>query len=92
MSALNRLPYTDLCILDWTFVCGSAMLSVSIGLNAVSSHGTCTAIFMVVAAITGFIFASIRTLGRISWLAWVGLVCIISSGMPFIYLNFLVRT
>ncbi|KAH6988408.1 transmembrane amino acid transporter protein-domain-containing protein, partial [Ilyonectria destructans] len=65
--------------LYWTFVCGSAMLSVSIGLNAVSSHGTCTAIFMVVAAITGFIFASIRTLGRISWLAWVGLVCIISS-------------
>lgn len=46
-----------------------------------SSHGTCTAIFMVVAAITGFIFASIRTLGRISWLAWVGLICIISSGM-----------
>ncbi|KAH6953801.1 transmembrane amino acid transporter protein-domain-containing protein [Ilyonectria sp. MPI-CAGE-AT-0026] len=65
--------------LYWTFVCGSAMLSVSIGLNAVSSHGTCTAIFMVVAAITGFIFASIRTLGRISWLAWVGLICIISS-------------
>ncbi|KAH7130953.1 transmembrane amino acid transporter protein-domain-containing protein [Dactylonectria macrodidyma] len=65
--------------LYWTFVCGSAMLSVSIGLNAVSSHGTCTATFMAIAAITGFIFASIRTLGRISWLAWLGLVCIISS-------------
>lgn len=65
---------------DWTFVCGSAMLSVSIGFNAVSNHGTCTAVFVAVAAITGFIFASIRTLGKLSWLAWLGLICVISSG------------
>ncbi|KAK7409305.1 hypothetical protein QQX98_008545 [Neonectria punicea] len=65
--------------LYWTFVCGSAMLSVSIGLNAVSTHATCTAVFVAVAAITGFMFASIRTLGRLSWLAWIGLICIISS-------------
>ncbi|KAH7481185.1 hypothetical protein FOMA001_g7536 [Fusarium oxysporum f. sp. matthiolae] len=65
--------------LYWTFVCGSAMLSVSIGFNAVSNHGTCTAVFVAVAAITGFIFASIRTLGKLSWLAWLGLICVISS-------------
>ncbi|KAF7550750.1 hypothetical protein G7Z17_g5503 [Cylindrodendrum hubeiense] len=65
--------------LYWTFVCGSAMLSVSIGFNAVSSHGTCTAVFVAVAAITGFMFASIRTLARLSWLAWIGLTCLISS-------------
>ncbi|KAG7109831.1 N amino acid transport system protein like [Verticillium longisporum] len=41
---------------------GSGMLGISIGLNAVSTHGTCTA-----------------TLGRISWLAWIGLICILSS-------------
>ncbi|KAF5675569.1 neutral amino acid permease [Fusarium denticulatum] len=51
--------------LYWTFVCGSAMLSVSIGFNAVSNHGTCTAVFVAVAAVTGFIFASIRTLGKL---------------------------
>ncbi len=55
------------------------MLSISIGLNALSAHGACTAIFVVVAAIIGFLFASIRTLGRISWLAWLGLACILSS-------------
>ncbi|KAF5588027.1 neutral amino acid permease [Fusarium subglutinans] len=65
--------------LYWTFVCGSAMLSVSIGFNAVSNHGTCTAVFVAVAAVTGFIFASIRTLGKLSWLAWLGLICVISS-------------
>ncbi|KAI6767642.1 hypothetical protein HG530_005651 [Fusarium avenaceum] len=32
-----------------------------------------------VAAVTGFIFASIRTLGKLSWLAWIGLVCVITS-------------
>ncbi|KAI5456778.1 putative amino acid transporter [Mariannaea sp. PMI_226] len=63
----------------WIFVAGSGMLSISISLNAISSHGACTAIFVAVAATIGFIFASIRTLGRISWLAWIGLVCILTS-------------
>ncbi|PNH56159.1 hypothetical protein VD0003_g1518 [Verticillium dahliae] len=58
---------------------GSGMLGISIGLNAVSTHGTCTAVFVAVAAIVGFLFGSIQTLGRISWLAWIGLICILSS-------------
>ncbi|RAH81526.1 putative amino acid transporter [Aspergillus japonicus CBS 114.51] len=65
------------CDQDWIFVAGSGILGVSIGLNAVSSHGACTAIFVVVAAIAGFFLASIRTLGKISWLAWLGLACIL---------------
>ncbi|TWU74885.1 hypothetical protein ED733_003319 [Metarhizium rileyi] len=63
----------------WIFVAGSGMLSISIGLNAVSSHGLCTAGFVAVAAVIGFMLASIRTLGRISWLAWIGLVGILVS-------------
>lgn len=60
------------------------MLSVSIAFNALSEHGTCTAVFVAVAALLVFIFASIRTLGKISWLAWVGVVCILTAGMfPF---------
>jgi hypothetical protein len=66
---------------DWIFVAGSGILGLSIGLNAVSSHGTCTAVFVVVAALAGFLLASIRTLGRISWIAWVGLGCIVTSGL-----------
>lgn len=55
------------------------MLSLSIALNAVSTHGTCTAVFLAIAFAVGFSLASIRTLGRITWIAWVGLVCILTS-------------
>lgn len=55
------------------------MLGISIGLNTVSSHAACTAIFVGVAAIVGLILGSIRTLGKISGLAWVGLGCIMTA-------------
>lgn len=64
----------------WIFVSGSGMLGVSISLNAVSAHGTCTAVFLAVAAVIGFLLSSIRTLGRITWIAWVGLIAILTSG------------
>lgn len=55
------------------------MLGISIGLNSVSTHAACTAIFVAVAAIVGMGLGSIQTLGRISWLAWVGVGCIITA-------------
>lgn len=55
------------------------MLAISIGLNAVSDHGTCTAVFVAVAAILGFSLSSIQTLGKISFLAWIGIVCILTA-------------
>ncbi|KAJ5819447.1 hypothetical protein N7474_005038 [Penicillium riverlandense] len=63
----------------WTLIAGSGMLAVSISLNAVSTHGACTAVFTAVALAIGFSCASIQTLGRIVWLAWVGIVCILIS-------------
>merc|ERR1712070_1347729 len=68
----------SVCLL-WIFVAGSAMLSVSISLNAMSTHGACTAIFVAVAAIGGFLVASIRTLGKVSSLAWIGMISILSA-------------
>ncbi|KAI9926583.1 hypothetical protein MW887_004351 [Aspergillus wentii] len=63
--------------LYWIFVSGSAMLSISIAFNALSDHSVCTAVFVAVAAIIAFLFSSIQTLARISWLAWLGAGCII---------------
>jgi hypothetical protein len=60
------------------------MLGISIGLNAVSSHATCTAVYVAIAAIVAFALASIQTLGRISWLAWLGLFCILTSSDLFL--------
>lgn len=56
------------------------MLSVSIALNAISMHATCTAVFVAVAAIVAFSLASIQTLHRIGWIAWVGVSSIIIAG------------
>lgn len=56
------------------------MLSISVALNALSSHAVCTAVFVAVAAVVGFGIGSIRTLDRIGFLAWIGTVCIITSG------------
>lgn len=69
-----------LTLTDWVFVSGAGMLGLSIGLNAVSNHGACTAVFVAVAAVLGFVLSSIRTLGRMSWLAWVGVISIMISG------------
>jgi hypothetical protein len=80
--------------LYWLFVSGSAMLGVSIGLNAVSTHGTCTAVFVAIAAAIGLAFASVRTLGRMSWLAWIGTICVLvsSKGLPMIFRSIPTKT
>ncbi|CAK3916882.1 N amino acid transport system [Lecanosticta acicola] len=66
-------------ILYFTFLSASAMLSISIGFNALSVHGACTAIFVVVAALIGFLFGSIQTLGKVSWIAWIGVAGILTA-------------
>ncbi|KAJ5683583.1 Amino acid transporter transmembrane [Penicillium macrosclerotiorum] len=76
---LGRVVLGTAFVLWWIFVAGSGMLSISIALNAVSDHAICTAVYVAVAAIVAFLFGSIRTLGRISWIAWLGLFCILTS-------------
>lgn len=55
------------------------MVSISTSLNAVSMHGTCTAVFIAVAAVVGLGFGSIRTLGKITFLGWIGVASITAS-------------
>ncbi|RSL89378.1 hypothetical protein BHE90_017170 [Fusarium euwallaceae] len=76
---LGRIIFGTAFCCYFTCNSASAMLSVSIGLNAVSKHGACTAIFVFVAACVGFSTSSIRTLARLAWPVWVGLVGIIVS-------------
>lgn len=65
------------------FVSASAILAIATALNAISStethHGLCTAAFIAIAAVCGWLLASIRTLGKIAWLGWVGLVSIMAA-------------
>lgn len=62
-------------------ISGSGMLSMSIAFNALSTHGACTAVFVVVSAIIVWLISSIRTLQRISIVGWIGVVSIFVAGM-----------
>ncbi|GAA6011768.1 hypothetical protein JCM8202_004144 [Rhodotorula sphaerocarpa] len=62
-----------------TLISGSAFLGLSVALNAISLHGTCTAVFVAVAAIATFPLASLRRLERIKWIGWIGLASMIVS-------------
>ncbi|WVR07863.1 hypothetical protein IAU60_004906 [Kwoniella sp. DSM 27419] len=78
----GRFGREVIAIMFWLFmtcVAGSGLLGISIGLNALSDHATCTAVYVFVAAVVAFLLACIQTLGKITWLGWVGLVSIIAA-------------
>ncbi|GAA6044310.1 hypothetical protein JCM8097_002875 [Rhodosporidiobolus ruineniae] len=72
-------------IFGWSYwflmamIASSALVSLSTALNAISTHGTCTAVFVAVAAIAVYPAASLRTLEKIRFVGWIGLVSILSA-------------
>lgn len=50
-------------------------------LNAISLHATCTAVFVVVAAVVTYPFASLRKLSSVRWVGWIGLASMVVSIM-----------
>lgn len=76
LSGLNRHcgDYSGM-----TTVAGSALLSISIAFNAMSLHGTCTAVFVAVATILVFLLASIQTLDKVAWITWAGALSLVVS-------------
>ncbi|WWC72427.1 uncharacterized protein I206_106389 [Kwoniella pini CBS 10737] len=65
--------------LEVVAIAGASFLSISVAFNTITEHATCTVVWVVVGAIIVAVFASIQTLGKISWLGWVGLVSILSA-------------
>ncbi|GAA6035857.1 hypothetical protein JCM8097_005740 [Rhodosporidiobolus ruineniae] len=63
------------------FVAGSALIGLSTALNALSLHGTCTAIFVLVATIATLMLALLPKISDIKVLGWVALVCILTAIM-----------
>lgn len=64
-------------------ISGSGMLGVSIALNTLSEHGACTVVFVVVAAVAIALLSSIRTLDRVSFLGWIGVISIMAGSEFF---------
>lgn len=76
---VGREVFSVIFVTNFVFVSASAIVAVSTALNAVSVHAACTAVFIAVAAVVGWLLASIKTLGNITWLGWVGMASIIAS-------------
>ncbi|OWZ44048.1 neutral amino acid transporter [Cryptococcus neoformans var. grubii Br795] len=76
---IGREVFGAIYWIQLTAVAGAGLLSVSVALNAMSGHATCTIVFVVVAAIINILVSSIQTLDRISWIGWIGLGGIMSS-------------
>ncbi|TXT11385.1 uncharacterized protein COLE_01795 [Cutaneotrichosporon oleaginosum] len=76
---VGREVFSAVFVINFIFVTASAIVAVSTALNAVSMHAACTAVFIAVSAVVGWMLASIKTLGDITWLGWVGMVSILAS-------------
>jgi amino acid permease len=61
------------------FIMGAHILSFSIAMNAITSHGTCTIVFMVVGTIVSLILTLPRTLGKLSYTCVVSFASIIAA-------------
>jgi hypothetical protein len=61
------------------FLTGSGFVAISIAFNAITVHGTCTVVWVVIAMIGTFALASIQTLNKISILGWIGFVSVMAA-------------
>ena len=68
-------------ILFLVFVMGSHILTFSIMMNTVTSHGTCTIVFGIVGLIVCLVFTLPRTLEKVSYMAIASFISILSAVM-----------
>ncbi|SPO01220.1 related to neutral amino acid permease [Cephalotrichum gorgonifer] len=61
-----------LFLLTWVLASGSGFIGLAQGFNALSSKKVCMVIWTLVAAVCTALIASIRTLGRLAILTWIG--------------------
>lgn len=61
-------------------VAGAGMLTTSVALNALSDHGACTTIFVLVPCILSLVIGGgFRALDKIAWVSWVGVASILAA-------------
>ena len=61
------------------FIMGSHILTFSIMMNAITSHATCTIIFMLIGMVISIIFTLPRTLRGLTWLCVASFISIIAA-------------
>lgn len=89
---LTRLFYGNIAaeIISFLFVIGyilcvaSAILGISVGLNALSEHGACSTYFTLVGTILTIMFSSIRTWKSMTWPLAFAFICVMAAVLAVI--------
>ncbi|WVQ85847.1 hypothetical protein IAT38_008015 [Cryptococcus sp. DSM 104549] len=68
-----------LFLLTWVLATGSGLLGMATGLKVLADGKVCTVVFTLVAAVCTALAASIRTLGKLAILTWLGFACIFTA-------------
>jgi hypothetical protein len=66
-------------IITWILAAGLTTLGLSIALNAVTKHGTCSVIFGFCSYLIVATFASIRKIEKLAWISWVGFGSVVAA-------------
>ncbi|KAJ5385737.1 transmembrane amino acid transporter protein-domain-containing protein [Penicillium cosmopolitanum] len=65
-----------LFLLTWILATGSSLIGLSQGFKTLASNHVCTVLWTLAAAVCAALVASIKTLGRLAVLTWIGLTSI----------------
>jgi amino acid permease len=57
-------------LINMALICASAVITISIGLNTVSDHATCTVVFTVVSALAMWALCVPQSMRFVSWASW----------------------
>ncbi|KAF9891030.1 hypothetical protein FE257_005289 [Aspergillus nanangensis] len=68
-----------LYIMAWILCSGLSTLGLSIALNAVTKHGTCSVVFGFVSYVIIASVASIHRIHSLGWITWVGFISTVSA-------------
>ncbi|KEZ39569.1 hypothetical protein SAPIO_CDS9472 [Scedosporium apiospermum] len=68
-----------LFLLTWILASGSGFIGLSQGFQVLSTRHVCTVVWTLVAAICTILVASIRTLGKLAILTWIGFASIFTA-------------
>ncbi|KAL2436044.1 hypothetical protein ABEF95_003987 [Exophiala dermatitidis] len=76
---IAREATAALFLLTWTLCTGSGFVGLSQGLKILANGKGCTIVWTLVAAIATGLLSSIRTLGKLALLTWVGFASIFTA-------------
>lgn len=81
-SSSGRVAFSSRLTDDQLFcvlVGAGQVVAFSTAMNSITAHATCTIIWILVGSVAGIVIGMYRTLDKIGWMQWVGLVSLMGA-------------